>query len=358
MRKYLDKTVLEAAQKRISFIFDHFEQIVVSVSSGKDSTCIYHLCLDEAIKRDRKIHVFFLDQEAEYQHTVELMRKMMIHDNIIPLWFQVPIYMTNTTSYIDDMLYAWGEGEKWLRPKEDIAIKAINEEYPKRFYKFFEYLEKKMDNTAFVVGLRSDESLNRYRAVTRNAGFMGKNWSTKTTNKTTFRFHPIYDWGFGDVWKYISDNNFDYNKVYDLMYMNNHGIYNTMRVSNLVHEKSFKCLADLQKLEPDTYNKLVDRIGGIDIAARYANRDHIYNVENLPKEYKSWKEYRDYLLETTPISQKDRMIERFSRHPQREDVFKQHCKQILLCDWENNIPINLHKNKRREEVKKKWWNIL
>lgn len=25
---------------------------------------------------------------------------------------------------------------------------------------------------------------------------------------------------------------------------------------------------------------------------------------------------------------------------------------------ENNIPINLHKNKRREEIKNKWWNIL
>ena len=30
----------------------------------------------------------------------------------------------------------------------------------------------------------------------------------------------------------------------------------TMRVSNLVHEKAFRCLTDLQELEPETYNKL------------------------------------------------------------------------------------------------------
>ena len=360
MRKYLDKSVYDAAKERIAFIFDEFENVIVSTSSGKDSTCVYNLCLEEAVRRNRKLGVFFLDQEAEYEHTVILMRKMMNHPNVIPYWFQVPVYMTNATSYIDDLLFAWGEGEEWIRPKEDIAIKAINEDYPKRFYGFFNYLEKKMNNTAFVLGLRADESLNRYRAVTRNAGYKGKNWSTKTKNKTTFRFNPIYDWGVGDVWKYISDNNIEYNRVYDLMYMNNHGIYNTMRVSNLVHEKSFKCLSDLQKLEPQTYAKLIDRIGGIDVAARYAEREYLYNVDELPKSFKNWKEYRDYLLKTAPISddKKERMIKRFNKHPQEEEIFKQHCKQVLINDWENNIPININKPNKKKEIIEKWWDVL
>lgn len=358
MRKYIDKTVLEASIERIEFIFDNFNDVMVSVSSGKDSTVVYNLCLNEAIKRNRKIKVFFLDQEAEYQSTIDLMRKMMIHPNVIPLWYQVPIYMTNTASSIDTMLYAWGEGENWIRPKEDISIHSIEEDYPKRFYGFFEYLEGKLDNTAFVIGLRAEESLNRYRAVMNNPGFKDVNWSTKTKNKTSFRFHPIYDWGFGDVWKYIKDNNLEYNNVYDKMLMGNCSIYRDMRVSNLIHEKSFKCLSDLQKLEPETYNKLVVRIGGIDVASRYAEREYMYSVSNLPKSFKNWKDYRDYLIETTHIEQRERVMNRFNSHPQTEDIFKQHCKQLLMNDWENNIPINLHKNKRREEIKNKWWNIL
>jgi len=358
MRKYLDKSVYDASLERIKYIFDTFENIVVSVSSGKDSTCIYHLALNEAVIRNRKIYVFFLDQEAEYNNTVVLIRKMMSHPNVIPLWFQVPIYMTNTTSYKEDMLYAWGEGQKWVREKEDIAIKEIKEDYPQRFYGFFEYLENKMDNTAFIIGLRADESLNRFRAVTKNPGIPGINWSTKTKNKTTYRFNPIYDWGVGDVWKFISDNNYEYNKIYDLMYQNGCGIYNTMRVSNLIHEKSFKCLADLQKLEPETYNKLIDRIGGVVIASRYANKELIYNVDKLPSAFNCWKDYRDYLLETTPLEHKQRMIGRFNKHIQDEDVFKQHCKQVLTNDWENNIPISQKKNKSREDLKNKWYNIL
>ena len=83
----------------------------------------------------------FLDQEAEYENTIMLMRKMMDNSNVMPLWYQVPIYMTNTACYEEDMLYAWGEGEKWIREKENISIKSINEKYPKRFYKFFYFLK-------------------------------------------------------------------------------------------------------------------------------------------------------------------------------------------------------------------------
>ena len=40
---FLNKTVLEAAQERVAFLFDHFEHIYVSVSAGKDSTALYWL---------------------------------------------------------------------------------------------------------------------------------------------------------------------------------------------------------------------------------------------------------------------------------------------------------------------------
>ena len=43
--RYLDKDVLTAARERISYIFDNFEKIIVSVSGGKDSTVLCHLAL-------------------------------------------------------------------------------------------------------------------------------------------------------------------------------------------------------------------------------------------------------------------------------------------------------------------------
>lgn len=360
MIHYFDINVLEAAQKRIARVFDEFENIFVSVSGGKDSTCLYYLCLAEAEKRDREINVFFLDQEAEYAGTIEQMRILMNHPSVRPYWFQVPIYLTNATSYSQIFLYAWGEGEEWMREKEDIAIKELSVEYPKRFYKFFDWFEQQQtEPTAFMVGLRSKESMNRFRAVTKNPGFKNIPWSTTTKNPRCFRFYPIYDWTFGDVWKYIADNNLPYNSIYDKLYCLKGMKIDEIRVSNLIHEKSFKCLSYLQEIEPETYDRLCRRLKGVHSAALYASEDMVYNAARLPANFRSWKEYRDFLLETAPIDAKlkKRMKSRFESQPESELVHRQQCRQILICDWENNIPVDL-KVLKKEELYRKWWDLL
>ena len=63
--------VLEAVNKRISFLFDNYENIQLAFSGGKDSTVLFHLINAEAIKRDRKFILYFQDQEAEYQGTID-----------------------------------------------------------------------------------------------------------------------------------------------------------------------------------------------------------------------------------------------------------------------------------------------
>lgn len=117
---YWDITVLEAAKLRISKVFDEFDNIYVSVSSGKDSTVLFNLCLEEAAKRNRKVKLFFLDQEAEYEGTVTIMREMMINPLVEPYWYQVPVRMTNATSYDEPFLYAWGPGEEWYDKKKTL----------------------------------------------------------------------------------------------------------------------------------------------------------------------------------------------------------------------------------------------
>jgi len=355
-KRYLDKNVLEAAQERIALIFDNFNNIYVSVSSGKDSTVLYTLVLREAVERNRKINVFFLDQELEYAGTVVTMRKIMSHPNVIPLWYQVPIYMTNATSFIQGMLYAWGPGEEWIREKEPIAIKSMDEEYPQRFYKFFEWFERQQpDGSAFFVGLRGDESLNRHRAVSNKPGWRNTRWSTRIENEM-YKFYPLYDWGLGDIWKYIHDENLFYNPIYDKMYSNNHSFYNSMRVSNLIHEKSFRCLTDLQVLEPDTYEKVIKRLNGAHCAAMYAKDTLIYSTDKLPEKFKTWLEYRDFLLETTPYERKDRFVNRFNKQDKSEYIYRQQCHQLLINDWEQNIGIV--KKKDNKDKMAKWREIL
>jgi len=352
-----DQNVLDATRERVSMIFDNFKDISVSISSGKDSTVIYWLFLQEAIKRDRKITAFFQDQEAEYQSSIDLIKVMMKHPNVIPAWYQVPIYLTNATSYTDYFLYAWGEGEEWVREKDPQAIHSISEEYPKRFYEFFRWYEKRNVDAAYIVGLRAEEGVIRYRAVTKHPGWGGLRWSTLDGNVK--KFYPIYDWGVADVWKFIYDYNIPYNKIYDLMYKNNCSIYNRMRVSNLIHEKSYKCLGDLPRYEPDTYGKLCQRIGGIATASRYVSEKLVFSNKQLPEHYKTWKEFRDFLLENIPNeNQREQFRVRFGRQKQDEWTYQAQTGQLLINDFEGSRSFDTKKDEKVQREKEKWMRIL
>lgn len=110
---FLKDNVVEATRKRISWIFDEFENIVVSVSGGKDSTVLAHMCLQEAHKRGRRIGIFFLDEEVVYQSTVDQIRYIMnlYPENTIKMWYQIEFNLTNATSKNETQLKCWEKGK-------------------------------------------------------------------------------------------------------------------------------------------------------------------------------------------------------------------------------------------------------
>lgn len=337
MRVYNTKNVYHALQDRLDMIFNRFENVIVSASGGKDSTVLWHAVTKKAQELNRTVNMFFLDQEAEYASTIDQIKWQSKHPNINVLWYQVPIYMTNATSYEKEFLYAWGKGEHWMREKEDVAIKEAPGA-PDRFYPFVEWFENKYGkDTAILIGLRTEESLNRYRAVIKKPAIKDITWSTKTKNGAV-KLYPIYDFSFEDIWTYLGKLNVRYNKIYDYMWIKGTRIPG-FRVSNLIHKKAFSCLTTLQEFEPGTYDKLVKRIKGVHVAALYAKEKSIFKTRERPEAFKSWLDYRDFLLDTITSERKERFADRFSKQANNERVFRQQCKQLLLNDWENRIPV-------------------
>lgn len=352
---YLQQSVLEAARERMVWIFDTFQTVSVSVSGGKDSSVLFDLAYREAEKRGRELHVFFLDQEAEYASSIEIVDDMMRRPLSVPHWYQVPCLMTNATSYEEDMLKAWEPGAQWMRPKVDIAI---TEPLPvDRFYRIMEYVDASWGaNACSLVGLRSEESLNRFGAVTRNPAIDGINWSSKgKTPDMPVKLYPLYDWTFEDVWTYIGTEGIRYNRVYDWMHVKGRRL-TEMRVSNLIHEKSYKSLADLQEFEPDTYDRLVARLKGVSTAARYAREQTVFSVKKRPANFDTWKAYRDFLLDTFTGDKRQAFTDRFDGQLENERVYRQQVKQLLINDWENNVPVVQQQPK--ENPLKKWMEIL
>jgi predicted phosphoadenosine phosphosulfate sulfurtransferase len=365
--------VLYAVKKRISILFDLYDNISLSFSGGKDSTALFHLVNEEAIRRDRKFILYFQDQEAEYKATIDLVEWAMSQPNVIPMWYQVPIFMTNAASHEQLFLWAWGEGERWVRDKHPMAIHSIKKKYPKRFHKFnlwhAQNIRSLPGKTVSIVGLRAEESPDR-----RFVMFGEDNdlfWLRRKNEP--HKAYPIIDWRYTDIWKYLIDNDLKYNKIYDKMYMLG-GNLKYFRVSNLVHEKAFRCLTDLQELEPETFDRLEERLKGVHTAAMYGKENLIYSIQSLPKNFKTWKEYKDFLLSSIHPDLKKIFDYQWSRFGNTDDVgaCKYMVKRILLCDWEGNITWNrdfefnyskdqiLEKNrlKREDEIIKKWTEVL
>jgi predicted phosphoadenosine phosphosulfate sulfurtransferase len=143
------------------------------------------------------------------------------------------------------------------------------------------------------------------------------------------------------------------------MFMDNYSYYTKMRVSNLVHEKSYKCLVDLPKYEPETYNKLCRRISGIATAARYASEKLVFSNKKLPEHYKCWKEFRDFLLENIKDDgQKQKYLTRFAKQATNERIYQAQVGQLLINDYENSRAFNTTQEAKVKEMKDKWQAIL
>lgn len=367
---YINKSVLESAKERTSYVFDEFENIVVSVSGGKDSTVLAHMALCEAHRRGRKIGIFFLDEEVVYDSTIKQIEYIMgmYPNNTIPLWLQLEFNLTNAVSLTESQLKCWETGKHkiWMRSKKSNSIQHKPWDQAKEtvrdknkgfgFYDALENFQNSRENTAFLVGLRATESPNRWRAVSKNPGYKNIFWCTKMagTNRT---FYPLYDWNFHDIWKYIYDNKLKYSKIYDYMYKKGMGIQE-IRVSSLIHEKSFKALVELPEFEPKTYDRLLKRVKGISIGNLYGKDSKMLRVSKLPKNFKTWIEYRDFLLETYPdMGKKEIFVRRFGKHLSNPYVARQQCRQLVLNDYENNLPVD-NKPDPREALIQKWRDLL
>lgn len=378
MIKYNDsENVLSAARRRINFVFDNYEKIIISISGGKDSTVLAHLSLMEAHKRDRKVCLFFLDEEVVYQSTIKQIEYLMslFPENTTSLWFQIEFNLTNATSLNQSQLICWehGKNDIWMRKRNKLSIKNKMWDKDKEiirnknkgfgFYDVIENFERCFNNACFLIGLRAQESLNRWRAMSKSPVIIDSKkiyWSTKKRNNCISAY-PIYDWTFNDIWKYIYDNNLKYSKIYDYMYKKG---FNTpeMRISSLIHEKAFKSICELPEFEPKTYEKLCKRIKGISFAQETGKNKKIFKVQKLPAKYKTWRDYRNFLLKTYPDEEKKKIfIKRFSKHLDNEYVYRQQTRQVFLNDYENNLPVNNINDpneERRKKLIKYYWEVL
>ena len=306
MRVLKATNVYEESLDRVRFLFREFENVIVDFSGGKDSTAVLGICLEVAREMGRlPLRVLFLDQEAEWQATVDYTDSVMRSGEVEPLWYQMPIRISNATSVFESWLHCWDprHEKEWIHPKSDISIHE-NEFGCDRFHKLLQTIPRTLhpgEPTCSIAGVRTQESPARYAGLTSFATYKHITWGRK--DGENYVFHPIYDWQISDVWKYIHDSGLSYNRIYDHMYQAGYSIPK-MRVSNLHHETALHALFHLQEIEPRTWQRVSSRLRGVNTAGHMGLAD--YFIKDLPFMFESWVEYRDHLLENLIPDEQER----------------------------------------------------
>ena len=305
--------VLTAAQKRIEWVFDNFPKIYLSFSGGKDSTCMLHLVLEEAKKRGVRVGVLFVDLEAQYKLTIDHIQECydLYHDLIDPYWVALPLHLRNAVSQFQPHWVCWDtDAEKsWVRHPPAMAITDHD------FFPFFkegmEFEElvpafgqwySKGQPTACFVGIRTDESLNRWRTITSNSKqYLDKKKWTTWVGGALFNAYPIYDWRTRDVWIYMGKSGLPYNRLYDRMQQAGLTIHQ-MRICQPYGDDQRKGLWLFQVIEPETWSKVLARVNGANHGALYANETgNILGIHHvvLPPNH-TWKSFSLMILESMP----------------------------------------------------------
>tara|TARA_R100001460_G_scaffold125_1_gene483 strand:+ start:607 stop:1815 length:1209 start_codon:yes stop_codon:yes gene_type:complete len=324
---YLNKNVLQASRERIFKVFDSFEKYYISFSGGKDSTVMTHLVLDEAIKRNKKVGLLIIDLEAQYENTIQHIEEIIekYKDNIDLHWFCGELLLRNAVSDFQPKWTCWDNNNEniWVREKPNKASDLSQYDFyvPKMEFEEFMvlfgkwYAQDKL--TAGFIGIRSDESLHRYRAITsnkKNLTYNNYKWTTKLNNNL-FNVYPIYDWRTEDIWIFHSKyKNLCHNKIYDLM---------TMAGVKLSNQRLCQPYGDDQKkglwlyhiLESNTWYKLLNRVSGVNSGSLYINeKGNINGYNNVTKpDNHTWESYCNYLLKSLPYKMQIHYKQKFKK---------------------------------------------
>lgn len=303
--------VVVAAMSRISYVFDNFNRIYVSFSGGKDSTVMMHLVMDEAQRRNRKVGVLFVDLEGQYRLTIDHVSEMfeLYAQWIEPYWVALPMNLRNAVSVFEPQWMCWDKSRKadWVRQKPNCASPASTFPFFREGMEFEEFVSEfgqwfgGDEAAACFVGIRCDESLNRYRTLTgRKQMFERLKWST-WVGKNLYNFYPIYDWKTEDIWTLHGKTGAPHNRLYDLMHKAGLTIHQ-MRICHPYGDDQRRGLWLFHLIEPETWARVVARVNGANSGALYVQESGniMGNIKITKPAGHTWHSFAMLLLDSMP----------------------------------------------------------
>lgn len=310
-RRFLGISVLEAARQRVVWTFETFPKVYVSFSGGKDSTVMLHIVAEEARRLGRRFGLLFVDWEAQFNLTVEHVERCfaMYEDCADPYWVAVPLRTTNACSQVEPEWTCWEPGKEdlWVRPKPEQSMRETAFPFWCERITFEEFVPEfghwygEGQLTACFVGIRTRESLNRWRTISgRGTKFEGRTW-TNWPGRSLHNIYPIYDWHEQDVWTYHGKTGLPHNMLYDRMHRAGLSL-SQMRICEPYGDEQRRGLWLYQIVEPETWARVSTRVAGANTGALYAGEkgNVLGNIKIALPPGHTWHSFAEFLLDSMP----------------------------------------------------------
>jgi len=314
LKDYIGINVLDAANQRTQWTLDNFERVYCSFSAGKDSTIMLHILADVARKAGRRVGVLLVDLEGQFEMTIDhaLECLEMYKDVFDVYWVALPLHLRNAVSVYQPFWKCWdpeAEGA-WIRTPPEFAI-TDHSHFPffhdgmefEEFVPLFGEWYAEGKSCACMVGIRTDESLNRFRTIVQSEKVTkdGHRWTTKVTD-SVFNVYPIYDWKTADIWTYHAKNrDKPANPLYD--YMKKAGVpLGHMRICQPYGDDQRRGLWLFHLIEPKTWSRVVARVNGANGGALYVQEwGNINGYQKITKpDGHTWQSFAELLLRSMP----------------------------------------------------------
>jgi len=305
---------LTAARQRIADTFETFPRVYVSFSGGKDSTVMLHLVADEARRRGRQFGVLFIDLEGQYRLTIEHSEACLDeYSDLIDEehWVALPMALRNAVSTYQPKWLCWDpeQEDAWIRPRPKRAVPLDTYPFFRPGMEFEEFMVQfgdhygKGERTACLVGIRCDESLNRYRTIasTTKITLGGRQWTSRITD-AVYNVYPIYDMTVQDIWTYHGRNpDRRHNELYDRMHLA--GLTPAqMRICQPYGDDQRRGLWLFHLIEPETWARVVARVNGANGGALYVQEwGNINGYRKITKPPgHTWRSFAELLVTSMP----------------------------------------------------------
>lgn len=296
-RQLLDISVLAAAKERIRDIIHSFDSVIVAFSGGKDS--LVALILVEEIYSELnipgKINVIFRDEEFIPEDVINFVQEIYLSGKYNFRYFCLQLesekyILGNKYKYIQ-----WDKNRDHIRDIPEFAITDWTKTY-NQYTSDPKILDGFKGKKCIITGLRSDESLTRYKSIINKKN---KPHIAATRFPDIYMGRVIYDFTEKDIFRFLYERKIKYCSIYDAQIFNN----DSLRVATPLHAEAAKRLNKVKTLYPLFYDQMISIFPEIEVQSRYYKDLDRHSI--IEKYDHSHRGILKYIEENIDVSMRD-----------------------------------------------------